>query len=213
MDDTISAGDFCGRNIFVTDDVLVINQHWPQGLDVQVSLLNKRVLRVEKIGNRPQKYTVDLLALNGQSDQKIIIAWRWVVAGVAMLVLAGMCDMFLPVLAASPIYTILLYITGLGTSGGCFYLAWKGTSRKQLYRSRSADVVLVELAVNNPSKKEFEYFIRTVENCIASSREGLTISRKNQLAGEMKMLRRLSKEGVISESTYAKAKTGLLNQH
>jgi len=33
------------------------------------------------------------------------------------------------------------------------------------------------------------------------------------LAGEMKMLRRLSEEGVLSVSAYKKAKTGLLDKH
>lgn len=36
---------------------------------------------------------------------------------------------------------------------------------------------------------------------------------KNQLAGEMRMLRRLSEEGVLNSSVYKKAQAELLSKH
>ena len=124
-----------------------------------------------------------------------------------------LCLNFLPMPGESMLYLASVYAVGLGVAAGCFYKAWKGTSQKQVFHSRGANVPLIELAINNPSKKIFDDFVGKVEELIQSSREGLVISSNNQLAGEMKMLRRLSEDGVLSASVYKKAKDGLLKQH
>ena len=198
----------------MADGLIEIHQQWAPGFGVKIQLLNGRELHVEK-KTKPHrtKYIIDLLALEDTSKQKTILGWKWFVAGLASILSMVLCLTFLPVLNESMINLAATYIAGLGVGASCFYMAYKGTSRKQIFFSRKANVPLIELATNNPSKKEFSAFINKLEECIGSSREGLRISIKNQLAGEMKMLRRLSEEGVVSESVYKKAKAGLLKQH
>ena len=198
----------------MADDSIEIHQQWAPGYGVKVKLLNGRELHVEKKAKPHRtKYIIDLLALADASQQKTILGWKWFVAGLAALLLMVLCLIFLPMLDESMLYLAAVYVVGLGVSAGCFYTAWRGTSRKQIFHSRNANVPLIELAINNPSKNAFSAFINAVETRIQSSREGLVISTNNQLAGEMKMLRRLSEEGVVSMSVYNKAKAGLLNQH
>jgi len=198
----------------MADDFIAIHQQWAPGFGVKIKLLNGRELHVEKKAKPHRtKYIIDLLALEETSQQKMILGWKWFIAGLAAVLSIALCLRFLPMLDESMLYMVLVYIVGLAVSAGCFLKAYKGTSRKQIFHSRSANIPLIELAINNPSKKAFSEFINKVEEHIQSSREGLVISTNNQLAGEMKMLRRLSEEGVLSASAYKKAKAGLLNQH
>ncbi len=198
----------------MADDIIEIHQKWASGFGVNVKLLNGRELHVEKKAKPHEtKYIIDLLALEDESKEKTILGWKWFVAGLIALLLMVLCLIFLPMLEESMLYMASVYIVGIGMSAGCFFKAYKDTSRKQIFHSRSANVPLVELAINNPSKKEFSAFINKVEEHIQSSREGLVMSTNNQLAGEMKMLRRLSEEGVVSASVYKKARVGLLGQH
>jgi hypothetical protein len=200
--------------MIMANDFIEIHQQWAPGLGVKVKLLNGRELHVEKKAKPHRtKYIIDLLALEEISQQKTIFGWKWLIAGLAAILSMALCLRFLPMLDESMLYMALVSIVGLAVGAGCFFKAYKGTSRKQIFHSRSANVPLIELAVNNPSKKVFNDFINKLEELIQSSREGLVISTNNQLAGEMKMLRRLSEEGILNASVYKKAKAGLLNQH
>jgi len=198
----------------MADDNIEIHQEWAQGSGIKILLKKQRELRIEKQNKRgSKKYTIDLLALGDKSKQKIILGWQWFVAGLAAILSMIACLYFLPILDESTFYLAATYVLGLGIAAACFLMAAKGTSRKQIFFSRNANIPLVELIINNPSKNEFNSFVRLVEKCIGSSREGLNISKNNQLAGEMKMIRRLSEEGVVSPSIYKKAKAVLMKMH
>jgi hypothetical protein len=198
----------------MADDLIEIHQKWAPGFGVKIKLHKGRELHVEKKAKPHRtKYIIDLLALEDASKQKTVLGWKWFVAGIAAILLMIACLNFLPMLNESMLYLSAAYIVGLGSAAGCFFKAYKSTSRKQFFHSRNANVPLVELAINNPSKKIFNDFISKVEEHILSSRDGLKISMNNQLAGEMKMLRRLSEEGIVSTSVYKKAKAGLLKQY
>lgn len=198
----------------MAEDVIEINQEWARGIGVQIRLLNGRELRVEKKEKRNNiKYTIDLLALEDVSKQKVIFGWKWFIAGIVSILLMLLCIKFLPVLGESALFSGVVYFLGIGAAVGCFFMAWKGTSRKQIFHTRNASVPIVELAINKPSKSDFSKFIAKVERCIKDSRAGKKISTNNQLAGEMKMLRRLSEDGVVSIPVYKKARSGLLGKH
>jgi hypothetical protein len=217
MADMLYAGNNLEKHSRVkdmADDFIEINQEWGKGAGIKVNLQKGRELHVEKIcRGHNTKYIIDLLALEDASKKKTILGWKWFVAGLAAIFLMFACLHFLPMIKESTFYLAATYIVGLGLGLGCFFMAYKGTSRKQIFHSRNANVPLVELAINNPSKNEFSAFIKIVEKFIQSSREGLNMSMNNQLAGEMKMLRRLSEEGVLNASIYKKAKAGLLKQY
>ena len=70
---------------------------------------------------------------------------------------------------------------------------------------------IVILSVNKPSKKTFSFFVESVEEHIRMTQEKHKISEEKQLAGEMKMLRRLSGEAIISEKVYESAKNKLFS--
>jgi hypothetical protein len=191
-----------------------IDQQDKQGLKTQVKLLNERTLQVEKRGKRGfQKYTIDLLALDSASKVETIFGWQWLVTGILSILLMLVLLNLLPVLDESLLLRSITYLLGLGIAGGCFYTAWKRSSRKQIFYSRNGQVPLVELAMNFPTKQAFNAFVHQLEDRIESSQREMELSMKNQLAGEMRMLRRLSEEGILSEKVYNTAKTVLLKKH
>ncbi len=125
----------------MAEDLIEIHQQWAPGFGVKVKLLNGRELHVEK-KSKPNrtKYTIDLLALEDESKEKTVLGWKWFVSGLAALLLMVLCIIFLPMSEDSMLYMVSVYILGPGMSAGCFYKAYKDTSRKQIFHSRSANV-------------------------------------------------------------------------
>ena len=70
---------------------------------------------------------------------------------------------------------------------------------------------IVILCVGKPSKKSFSSFIEKIEKRIKKFREHMALDTEKQLTGEMKMLRRLSEDGVISTRAYEDAKAKLFS--
>lgn len=195
-------------------EILEIIQDGGKGKTLSAALIKERELRIENALNRKTTtYCIDVIALRDESQRKLKLGWQWLVAGLVMaLVTVGAVE-FLPVLSSDTLFHYLAYVVGLGASAACVFMAWKTTSAKQVFYSRNADVALVEMFAGKPSKKEFSEFIEKVEESIRAIQEKMNLSMKNQLAGEMRMLRRLTEEGVLSASDYRKAQAELLSKH
>ena len=86
---------------------------------------------------------------------------------------------------------------------------WKHSSRKQIFYSRNANIPIIELSVGKPTKSSFYDFVNKIEQRIKKFRDHMDIAEDKQLIGEMKMLRRLSDDGIISNTLYEAAKSKL----
>ena len=128
----------------MADDSIEIHQRWAPGFGVKVTLLNGRELHVEKkVKPHRTKYIIDLLALEDESQKKLILGWKWFVAGCVAILLLVLCLTFLPMLDESMLYMSSVYIVGLAVGAGCFFKAWKGTSRKQVFHFKSTQIYSV----------------------------------------------------------------------
>lgn len=198
----------------MTLEVIEIVQEYGNGKSLTARLMKGRELRIENV--MPRKTIackIDIVALKDESKRKIILGWKWLVAGiVAVLVSVSIPQVFSNIFTEL-LFTFPVYLSGILLGAVCFYLAWKGTTVKQVFYTRNADVPVVEFFVNRPTKKEFAAFIHKLEEYIMDVQHKLDLSMKNQLAGEMKMLRRLAGEGVLSSSDYNKAKAVLFSKH
>lgn len=198
----------------MTAEVMEIVQDRGKGNTLSAALVKDRELRIEKAGKRKTiQYCIDVVALKDESQRKIILGWKWFVAGLAVIVSSLIIPSLLSSLFAEPLFKYLVYLVGILTGTGCLYMGWKATSVKQIFYSRNADVPLIELFASKPSKKEFSDFVNKVEESIRAIQDKMSLSMKNQLAGEMRMLRRLSEEGVLNSSVYKKAQAELLSKH
>ena len=68
------------------------------------------------------------------------------------------------------------------------------------------------MAVGKPTKKEFDIFVKAIDNGIRTHREEMNVEPNKQLTGEIKTLRRLNEIGIISEPDYENSKSVLLSQ-
>ena len=189
-----------------------LEQTGPFGREQEIQLLDNRALRVrEKQKNRTREYSIDLLALKTRSQRRICLSWPWLISSLislsATLFLLWWLPRNLPGQANG--YLLLTLVLGSLLITGQLYLFWLHSCRKQYFLSRHAGIPLIELQVNQPSNSEFTKFVKHLEQCIARLGQDIELSTQQQLSGEMRMLRRLSKNRVISRDKYQRAKDRL----
>ncbi|MCW8899776.1 MAG: hypothetical protein OQK95_03815 [Gammaproteobacteria bacterium] len=191
---------------------IVFKQRNALGLDILVKLIDGRELQVSNIGKKTnQTYSVDILSLQDKSKKIFSIAWKWLAASMSFLLVMLLLFKFLPTYLTEHknLYLGVILLVGLLGSIYSFIQFWKNTSQKQVFYSRKAHVPIIILYAGKPSKKAFSLFIDSIEKRIKKFRNHMDIDDEKQLTGEMKMLRRLSDDGVISKKAYEKAKAKL----
>lgn len=183
------------------------------GAHLKIKLIDGRELQIQnKNKKREQNYSVDILSLQDKSKKIIYIAWKWLFASISVFFFMLLLLKFLPLFLEGNKNIFLGFVLLLGVLGSIIYLFkfWKYSTVKQVFYSRNAHVPIIILNAGKPTKKSFLSFIHTVEKRIKKFREHMDIDEEKQLTGEMKMLRRLSDDGIISKKDYEKAKPKLL---
>ena len=182
------------------------------GFDLQIKLVDGRELQVASKERKIKRiYSVDILSLQDRSKKVIFIAWKWLIVSVGFFLFTLLMLKILPPYLNDNKNLYLGIILTFGVVAGILGLVqfWKHSSRKQMFYSRNAHIPIIELSVGKPTKTDFSHFVNTVEQRIKKIRNHMDIAEDKQLIGEMKMLRRLSDEGVISNKLYEAAKEKL----
>ncbi|TDY02561.1 hypothetical protein [Thiohalophilus thiocyanatoxydans] len=185
------------------------------GRQQTIQLLDDRALRIrEKRNKRQREYSIDLLALDPNSQRRFAWCWSWLTgSGLTLsgvLVLFWLLQYYLP--GAADGYLLLTLVLGSLLTIGQLYLFWKYSSRQQVFLSRHANIPLLKLQINQPSRNEFEQFVQRLVQRITELDENFELSTQQQLSGELRMLRRLSKNQVITHAQYAQAKEELFGR-
>jgi hypothetical protein len=81
--------------------------------------------------------------------------------------------------------------------------------RVRVFYSRNAAIPLFDLYINKPDYRAYKAFIEQLNLYIDKTRAFWSLKLEQQIAGEMRMLRRLASEGIISQRDYDQAKTRL----
>lgn len=196
----------------MAENELVIKQRNSLGFGSQIKLLGGRELQVISKNKKTQKsYSVDILSLQDKSKSVLVVAWKWLGIAISFFLFTLLLIKILPdyLIDNKNLYLGTILFAG---SLGCilsFFHFWKYSYRKQIFYSKNAHIPIVELCVGKPSKEIFSKFISEVELQIKSFSKRVKITEEKLLIGEMKMLRRLSDNGVISNKMYEVAKTKL----
>lgn len=198
----------------MAESEIVFKQRNSLGVDVQVKLVDGRELQVAHNGKKKKKsFSVDILSLQDKSKKVFNIAWKWLAAGIIVfLLMLALLKLLPPYLGDNKnLFLGVIMLVGLTGSIYSFFKFWKNTSRQQIFYSHNAHVPIVILCAGKPSKKTFSSFIDAIENRIKKFRKHMALDNEKQLTGEMKMLRRLSEDGIISSKDYEKAKAKLFS--
>lgn len=192
-------------------DVAVLKQEDVGGHDLLIRLVDGKELRVERKGGRSkQEYGISVLVLADKSKLQIRFPWPWFAAGIITLLL--LLPGSLVSMTGSSLFIGLSQFLGIIIIPTCIYMVWKKTVIRQVFCSRSEHYPLIRFAPNKPSKPEVDAFIKKVEEAMQSYRKFMNLSANDQLAGEMRTLRRLRDEGIVSKRAYNKVKDDLFQK-
>lgn len=185
-----------------------LRQQGSYGHQREYQIINGQHIRIA-IGKKGKlkSFAIPMLALAGKSKSRLHIAWAWF-----WLAIGGV--------AAIPVYLSLKDIVGLKTQGldfpviaGLVVMALIGLlmvginfSRKRVYFTVYSKVPLLEILVGKPDSSSYKNFLKALDGYIQHARTHWELRDEQQVAGELRMLRRLASEGVISQKVYEQAK-------
>jgi len=174
-------------------------------------IVNGKEIRI-CIGDKLKQkiYSVHLLALADKGYFRIHISWPWLIlSSICCLALLGYHftkSISTPNLGSYEFSLIAgLILTGLLS----FIVFILKISRKRVFVSRYARVHLFEILINKPDARRYKIFIDAISEHLQTARGFWELKPEHQIAGEMRMLRRLAKQGIIQQTVYEKAKDKL----
>ncbi|MCW9024201.1 MAG: hypothetical protein OQK73_05920 [Gammaproteobacteria bacterium] len=168
-------------------------------------------IRIRSFRGRSSRYCIDLLALDPTGKRQIHFAWSWLIAAGIVGGLAFVLGVLQGWLEDTTLQQGLQALAALGAIStiALLFFFFTRSSFERVYTAYYSDIPLVRLLNNLPDKEQFKQFTEQLESLITQLHEHHNMSVETQLAGEMKMLRRLVKEKIVSTDVYEKAKNEL----
>lgn len=169
---------------------------------------NIRIAIGSKVRNKV--YAVPILALGEKSKPRLHIAWAWLWLAVVGIV-------------AIPVYLFIKTLLGVQNQGydfailaalvvmvlvGCVMLALN-FSRRRVFFSAYSKIPLFDILIGKPDYKSYKEFLNSLEGYLQKTRRFFDLRADQQIAGEIRMLRRLAGEGIIPQKVYEEAKEKL----
>ena len=179
----------------------------------EYQIVNGKELRIiQGTGAKQRVYLIHLLALADKSRLRFNIAWGWFylalgcLAGLTVFLLA---KSFISINSAIIEFTIIAACI-LGIVLGLI-LVLANFTRVRVFYSRHSSIPLFDLYIAKPNQRAYKAFLDNLNAYIEKTRTFWKLKLDQQIAGEIRMLRRLASEGVISQRDYDRAKDRLFN--
>jgi len=187
-----------------------LQQQSKAGPPCEFQIVDGKEIRIN-IGGSPkqQSYSVQLLALADKSHIRLHIAWRWLwFFIVSVIALSGFW--FAPSVFAKLGTFEFSYVAGFTLTAILSLVMFVlKLSRKRVFVSRLTGVKLFDILISNPNYRAYKAFLRNIDQSLINARKFWNLKPEHQVAGEMRMLRRLAEEKIIKQSEYEKAKKKL----
>lgn len=181
--------------------------------ELEIELFNDFYLCVkEKPLKRTKQFKMELATLNPEASRKVDLAVHWLASALVFAVVSAY--FFYSLSAGGDTMTSLLI--GAVTAAIAIlslYLFSAASERKWVLETRNALYPLVVIPYNKRQRKEAKAFVETLQQAIEKNVRTKRYSTEDLFAGEMRMLRRLSKNKVLSEKLYDKAKASMMKTH
>ena len=158
-------------------------------------------------GKKKKSYKVHLLALANKGKSKFNISWPWLWCILICIVVLGIFSVVKQYISLeNQLLELAIYFAcAAGIILGLVMLALK-FSLKRIYFSRIANIPILDIEINKPNRKSYKSFVSALEQHINKMQAAYNLKADQQLAGEIRMLRRLSQDGIVSQAAYDKAK-------
>lgn len=174
-------------------------------------IVNGKEIRIRMQGKfKQQLVAISLLALGEKSSYHIHFVWRWLILAIVGGMLLG--GYFL----ASKFYGIGSDVIGFSVIAISSIVVLLGLvlfginiSRKRIFYARNSHVPLFDILVSKPNLREYRDFLDSLQGYISKARQFWSLNTEQQLAGELRMIRRLVNEGILEQAQYDLAKERL----
>ena len=92
----------------MTTESIEIIQKTGKGKKLSATLLNERELNIKDATKRKTvAYSIDIVALNDESQKTTSLGWRWFVAGIAVIMVAILIPAFLQAVFHAVLYPLI----------------------------------------------------------------------------------------------------------
>jgi hypothetical protein len=185
-----------------------LRQQGSYGVQREYQIVNGRNIRIA-IGNKARHkiFNVPMLALAEKSKTHLHIAWAWLwlaISGVIAIPLYLYLKALLELKTHVLDFVILAGLVMAALIG--FSMLILNFSRKRIYFTAYSKVPLFDILIGKPDPQSYKEFLNSFETCMQTTRSEWQLRDEQQIAGEIRMLRRLANEGVITQKVYEEAK-------
>lgn len=190
-----------------------LRQQASYGQQREYQIVNGRNIRVSISSKGNSKvFTVPMLALAEKGKARVHIAWAWFWLGLvgllAILIYLGIKD----ALNLNAQYLNFAILAGLVvTTIIGFVMLVLNFSRKRVYFTAISKIPLFDILIGKPDTQSYKQFLEIFDSYLQKTRSHYDLRTDQQIAGEIRMLRRLSNEGVVSQKAYESAKDKLFS--
>ncbi len=177
-------------------------------------VLNDRYLKVRnKKLKQQQKYTFELAILDPKYSTIDDRAIHWLGAiGVTALAFVAFLAYLFTHFSTSLLLSALPFFIISGLLIAAFYILYLFQSdHRFVFHTQHARYPMVDIFHHGHFKKESEAFANSLSKLIEDAKERLGYNDEELQAGEVRTLRRLSKEQVIDTNIYEQAKQRILH--
>jgi hypothetical protein len=190
-----------------------LRQQGSYGQQREYQIVNGRNIRIA-IGSKAKNkvFNVPMLALAEKSKPRLHIAWAWLwlaVCGVIAIPAYLSLKTLLGLKTESMDFAILAGLTVAALIG--FVMLGLNFSRKRVFFTAYSKVPLFDILIGKPDNQSYKQFLNVLESYLEKTRSFWNLKVEQQIAGEIRMLRRLANEGVISQKVYEEAKDKLFS--
>ena len=157
---------------------------------------------------RKYKYRVDLAFLDPRPFREKTRAWGWLYAGIGLLaftLVLGYLGWFSGIVSANSIYQ-MAFILSAAAGIMSLLLFFHKFQDKVIFRAEYSKVRLIELLNNQPDKQQFNQFLSAFVSKIKEAKKDPGLDPTRAITSELKDLRRLKDDLVLSPKRYERAK-------
>lgn len=161
---------------------------------------------------RNKSYQLDLVALEPKSKFGFRINWPWLMVAVVVMLVHYFLLQLLPQFFQISLDDYALPLTlGLASLAFIFLILFIATSSiERVFIASNTNFPLVRLLIGKPDRNSYRAFLARLESSIKSVSENTHLDKQQLLAGELRMMRRLTKNDILTEKQYEQIKARLM---
>lgn len=181
--------------------------------EVEVELFNDFYIRVlERPLKRSREFKLEVATLNPLAQKKEELALHWLAAAVVSA-LGSAFFLYTMFSGGEPLTSLVGMLIAAAFSAAFTALFFYRSERKWVVETRNALYPLVVIPYHKGQQKEVQAFIESLQLAIERNVLKKRYSSADLFAGELRMLRRLAKNKVLSDTLYEQAKAHMMKSH